>query len=60
MKCNCVCSHLSVVTTSDVGSTLHIVQMEGHQKTSYSMNAGLESDYTSVGEEVPESVRVSV
>ena len=48
------------MTTSDVGSTLHIVQMEGYQKTSYSMNAGLESDYTSVGEEVPESVRVSV
>ena len=58
VKCNCVCSHLSVVTTTDNGSALHIIEMEGHQKTSYSMNAGLESDYAAVGKEVPESIRV--
>lgn len=52
VKCNCSCTYLSVVTASQadrIGSTLHIVEMEGHQKISYSLNGGLESDYSSGG-----------
>ena len=58
VKCNCTCTHLSVVTATDNGPSLHIVEMEGNQKISYSMSAGLESCCT-IGE-LPESVRVGV
>ena len=45
VKSNCTCSYLSVVTANDVTSTLHIVEMEGHQKISYPMNIGLDSNH---------------
>lgn len=51
VQCNCTCTHLSVVTTGQadqVGSILHIVEIEGNNKISYHMNTlsgiGLESD----------------
>lgn len=57
VNCNSTCTHLSVVTGNDHGPTLHIVEMEGHQKISYSMNTGLGSDYTPGGE-MSESIRI--
>lgn len=41
VKCNCTCTHLSVITTNEgdhVIPTLHIVEMEGNHKVSYTIN----------------------